>query len=172
MHWLLKFILKPWRLCFFYRVGGDAIQHRAVDHSRRSIEALLEIKPDYAHLQKGEQLIKVRPAEVQVGGDLVVVKPGEKIPLDGRVVEGISYVDTAALTGESVERRVQPGEEVLSGFLNTSGVLLIEVLKEEAQSTISKILELVEHAGGDKKKHLLNNLLLNLLAFIHQWWWE
>ncbi|HHX96948.1 MAG TPA: cadmium-translocating P-type ATPase [Clostridia bacterium] len=132
----------------FYRVG-DAIQHRAVDHSRRSIEALLEIKPDYAHLQKGEQLIKVRPAEVQVG-DLVVVKPGEKIPLDGRVVEGISYVDTAALTGESVERRVQPGEEVLSGFLNTSGVLLIEVLKEEAQSTISKILELVEHAG-DKK---------------------
>ncbi len=101
-----------------------------------------------------------------------MVKPGEKIPLDGRVVEGISYVDTAALTGESVERRVQPGEEVLSGFLNTSGVLLIEVLKEEAQSTISKILELVEHAGGDKKKHLLNNLLLNLLAFIHQWWWE
>lgn len=132
----------------FYRVG-EAVQDLAVDRSRRSIQALLEIRPDYANLQKENEIVRVSPTEVAVG-DLIVVKPGERVPLDGRIVEGNSFADTSALTGETVPRRVQVGEEILSGFINTSGLLTVEVTKEYGQSTVAKILDLVQHAGSKK----------------------
>ncbi len=132
----------------FYRVG-EAVQDLAVNRSRRSIQALLEIRPDYANLQKENEIVRVSPTEVAVG-DLIIVKPGERVPLDGKIMEGSSLVDTSALTGETVPRRVQAGEEILSGFINTSGLLLVEVTKEYGQSTIAKILDLVQNAGSKK----------------------
>ncbi|MGI6588732.1 MAG: heavy metal translocating P-type ATPase [Peptococcia bacterium] len=132
----------------FYRVG-EAVQDLAVNRSRRSIQALLEIRPDYANLQKENEIVRVSPTEVAVG-DLIVVKPGERVPLDGKIVEGNSLVDTSALTGETVPRRLQEGEEILSGFINTSGLLLVEVTKEYSQSTVAKILDLVQNASSKK----------------------
>ncbi|HHY05695.1 MAG TPA: cadmium-translocating P-type ATPase, partial [Clostridia bacterium] len=104
---------------------------------------------DYANLQKENEIVRVSPTEVAVG-DLIIVKPGERVPLDGKIMEGSSLVDTSALTGETVPRRVQAGEEILSGFINTSGLLLVEVTKEYGQSTIAKILDLVQNAGSKK----------------------
>jgi len=132
----------------FYLLG-EVFENMAVDHSRKSIGALMDIRPDYANLKAGDELKRVSPEAVRVG-DIILVKPGEKVPLDGKVIEGTSLVDTAALTGESVPRELEPGSEVLSGFINKSGVLTIEVTKEFGESTVVKILDLVENAGSRK----------------------
>ncbi|MEL7624434.1 MAG: heavy metal translocating P-type ATPase [Clostridiales bacterium] len=132
----------------FYQVG-EAFQRLAVNRSRKSISALMDIRPDYANLKAGHELHKVSPEEVGIG-DIIVVKPGEKIPLDGRILEGVSALDTSALTGESLPRDVERGDEVLSGSINKNGVLTIEVSKEFSESTISKILDLVQNASSKK----------------------
>ncbi|WP_320055301.1 heavy metal translocating P-type ATPase [Anaerosalibacter bizertensis] len=132
----------------FYQIG-ELFQDMAVGHSRKSIKALLDIRPDYANLKEGKNIRKVEPAEVKVG-DYIVVKPGEKIPLDGIVIEGNSTVDTSNLTGENVPRSVESGDSVLSGFVNNQGLLTIEVSKEFGESTVSKILDLVENASSKK----------------------
>lgn len=132
----------------FYQVG-ELFQDMAVDHSRKSISALMDIRPDYANKKVENDIKTVSPEEVNVG-DLIIVKPGEKIPLDGKVIDGKSTVDTSALTGESVPREVEEGTEVLSGFINKSGLLTIEVTKGFGDSTVSKILELVENASSRK----------------------
>ena len=134
----------------FYQVG-ELFQSVAVGRSRRSIAALMDIRPDYAHIERDGGLVQVDPEEVSVG-DTIVVKAGEKIPLDGVVTAGESTVDTAALTGEFLPRDVGVGSEVLSGCVNLSGVLRIEVKKAFGESTVSKILELVENAGSKKAK--------------------
>lgn len=132
----------------FYLVG-ELFEDMAVDNSRKSISELMDIRPDYANLQVGEELKKVSPDEVNIGNK-IVVKPGEKIPLDGKVIEGTSMVDTAALTGESVPRELKPGSDALSGFVNKNGVLTIEVTKGFGESTVSKILDLVQNASNKK----------------------
>jgi Cd2+/Zn2+-exporting ATPase len=132
----------------FYIVG-ELFQDIAVGRSRKSIKALLEIKPDYANLKSGIEILKVSPEEVKIG-DTIIVKPGEKVPLDGIVLDGTSFVDTAALTGESVPREVKETDEVLSGMINQSGLLTIEVKKTFGESSISRILELVENATSQK----------------------
>jgi Cd2+/Zn2+-exporting ATPase len=132
----------------FYQIG-EAFQRLAVKRSRSSISALMDIRPPFANLKEGGDLRKVRPETVKPG-DLIVVKPGEKVPLDGIVVLGHSALDTQALTGESLPRDVESGSEVLSGAINTSGLLEIRVTKEFSESTVSKILALVENAGSRK----------------------
>ncbi|TCT14867.1 Cd2+/Zn2+-exporting ATPase [Natranaerovirga pectinivora] len=132
----------------FYKVG-EFFQELAVNRSRRSISELMDIRPDFANLKSNEGLIKVSPEEVGIG-DIIVVKPGEKVPLDGKVIEGYSMVDTSALTGESVPREVEAGNDVLSGCINKNGVLTIEVTKEFDESTVSKILDLVQNASSRK----------------------
>lgn len=132
----------------FYLVGV-LFQDMAVDHSRKSISSLMDIRPDYANLQIGDELKKVSPEDVNIG-DIIVVKPGEKIPLDGKVIGGISMVDTSALTGESVPRELEPGKDALSGFINKNGVLTVEVTKDFGESTVSKILDLVQNASSKK----------------------
>lgn len=132
----------------FYLLG-ELFEDMAVDHSRKSISALMDIRPDYANLKVGDDLEKVSPDEVSIG-DIIVVKPGEKIPLDGKVIEGTSMVDTAALTGESVPRELEPGSNALSGFINKNGVLTVEVTKEFGESTVSKVLDLVQNASSKK----------------------
>ncbi|QKN24074.1 heavy metal translocating P-type ATPase [Caproicibacterium lactatifermentans] len=132
----------------FYLVG-ELFEDMAVDNSRKSISELMDIRPDYANLRVGEELKKVSPDEVNIGNK-IVVKPGEKIPLDGKVIEDTSMVDTAALTGESVPRELKPGSDALSGFVNKNGVLTIEVTKEFGESTVSKILDLVQNASNKK----------------------
>ena len=132
----------------FYLVG-ELFEDMAVDNSRKSISESMDIRPDYANLQVGEELKKVSPDEVNIGNK-IVVKPGEKIPLDGKVIEGTSMVDTAALTGESVPRELKPGSDALSGFVNKNGVLTIEVTKGFGESTVSKILDLVQNASNKK----------------------
>lgn len=132
----------------FYQVG-ELFQRLAVNRSRRSITALMDIRPDYANLKDGEQIRRVAPEEVGIG-DLILVKPGEKVPLDGVVTEGRSSLDTSALTGESLPRDAEPGSEVLSGSINKNGVLTMAVSKEFGDSTISKILDLVQNATSKK----------------------
>ncbi len=132
----------------FYQVG-EAFQRLAVNRSRKSISALMDIRPDFANLKTGNEIRKVSPEEVGIG-DLILVKPGEKIPLDGRIAEGSSALDTSALTGESLPRDVVPGDEVLSGSINKNGVLIVEVSKEFGESTISRILDLVQNASSKK----------------------
>lgn len=132
----------------FYQVG-EFIQGIAVNRSRKSIASLMDIRPDYANLKVGHEFKKVSPDDVKVG-DFIVVKPGEKVPLDGKVVEGKSMLDTSALTGESVPRQVDVGSEVLSGFINKNGLLTIEVAKEFGESTVTKILDLVQNASSKK----------------------
>jgi len=132
----------------FYLIG-ELFQDMAVDHSRKSITSLMDIRPDYANLKIGSELQKVSPEEVGIG-DTIVIKPGEKFPLDGRVVEGFSMVDTSALTGESLLRELEPGMDALSGFVNKNGVLTVEVTKEYGESTVSKILNLVQNASSRK----------------------
>ncbi len=134
----------------FYQVG-ECFQSYAVNRSRKSITELMNIKPDYAVVIRDEKEEEVDPGEVQIG-EVVLVKPGEKIPLDGVILEGSSALDTVALTGESVPRDVKVGETVLSGCVNISGVIKIKVEKEYGQSTVSKILELVENATDKKSK--------------------
>lgn len=132
----------------FYLVG-ELFQGIAVGRSRKSISALMDIRPDYANLKIGDEIKKVSPEEVSIG-DIIIVKPGEKVPLDGKVIEGNSMVNTAALTGESVPRELEPGNDALSGFINTNGVLTIEVTKDFGDSTVSKILDLVQNASSRK----------------------
>ena len=130
---------------------GEYFQHSAVEKSRKSIQTLMDIRPDYANLEKDGRLEKVDPSAVRKN-DVIVVKTGEKIPLDGIVTEGEALVDTAALTGESVPVRSKAGDSVLSGCINTNGLLKISVTKEFGESTVSKILEMVEHAASKKTK--------------------
>lgn len=130
---------------------GEYFQHKAVEKSRKSIKQLMDISPDYANVEKDGKLVKVNPIEVKKG-DIIAVKTGEKIPLDGTVIEGEALVDTSALTGESVPISVRPQDNVLSGCINTNGFLKISVSKEFGESTVSKILELVEHAASKKAK--------------------
>ncbi|MDR1605329.1 MAG: cadmium-translocating P-type ATPase [Gracilibacteraceae bacterium] len=132
----------------FYQVG-EAFQAYAVGRSRKSITALMDIRPDFANLKSGSEIKRVSPEEVKAG-DLIVVRPGEKIPLDGVVTDGRSALDTSALTGESLPRDVEPGAEVLSGSINQSGLLTIEVTKPFGESTVAKILDLVQNASGAK----------------------
>ncbi len=134
----------------FY-VVGELFQDLAVNRSRRSIKALLEIKPRYARVQRNGKTEKVSPEEVSVG-NTILVKPGEKIPLDGKVINGNSFVDTSALTGESVPRKVMPGDEVLAGMVNQAGLITVEVTRVFSDSSISKILEMVENATAKKAK--------------------
>ncbi len=137
----------------FYQVG-ELFQGYAVGKSRKSISTLMDIRPDYANIEQNGQLVEVDPDEIKIG-DIIVVKPGEKIPLDGVVAEGSSTVDTAALTGESVPRSVSVGKEVISGCINQDGLLKIRVTKEFGESTVSKILDLVENSSS-KKAHAEN----------------
>ena len=132
----------------FYKVG-EYFQDLAVNRSRKSISDLMDIRPDFANLKAVDGIRKVSPEEVSIG-DIIIVKPGEKIPLDGIVIEGNSMVDTSALTGESVPREVMKDNDVLSGFINKNGVLTIEVTKEFEESTVSKILDLVQNASNRK----------------------
>jgi Cd2+/Zn2+-exporting ATPase len=132
----------------FYQVG-ELFQSYAVDRSRKSIAGLMDIRPDYANVRRGDGLEKVDPDEVKVG-EIIVIKPGEKIPLDAQVIEGASALDTSALTGESAPREVAPGDDLLSGCINISGLLAARATKEFGESTVSKILDLVENAGSKK----------------------
>ena len=132
----------------FYQVG-ELFQSYAVGKSRKSIASLMDIRPDYANVKKGDELVKVDPDEVQIG-DIIVIRAGEKIPLDGKVIEGSSMIDTSALTGESVPREVEVGSDILSGCININGVITAEVTKEFGESTVSKILDLVENASSKK----------------------
>lgn len=134
----------------FYQVG-ELFQSYAVDKSRKSIASLMDIRPDYANIEKDGKIEKVDPDEVKIG-DIIIVKTGEKIPLDGVVVEGRSSLDTMALTGESVPRVVKTEDEVLSGCINKDGLLKIRVTKEFGESTVSRILDLVENASSKKSK--------------------
>ena len=134
----------------FYQVG-ELFQSYAVDKSRKSISNLMDIRPDYANLLKDEKEEKVDPDEIKIG-DIIIVKPGEKVPLDGIVIEGSSMLDTKALTGESIPKKAIVGAEVLSGCINKEGILKIKVTKEFEESTVSKILDLVENAGSKKSK--------------------
>jgi len=134
----------------FYQVG-ELFQDRAVDKSRRSIAGLMDIRPDYANVKRGDELIQMDPDEVKVG-DIIVIKAGERVPLDGKVIEGNSMVDASALTGESVPREVEAGDEILSGCININGVITVEVTKEYEESTVSKILDLVENASSKKSR--------------------
>ena len=137
----------------FYQVG-ELFQSYAVNRSRQSITELMDICPEYANIEEDGQLKQVDPDDVQVG-DIIVVKSGERIPLDGKVVFGDSMVDTSALTGESVPRKVAEGDDVISGCVNGSGLLRVQVAKEFDDSTVAKILELVENASS-KKAHVEN----------------
>ena len=134
----------------FYQVG-ELFQSYAVDQSRKSITALMDIRPDYANMEVDGQLQQVDPEDVAVG-DTIVIKPGERIPLDGVVLEGSTTVDTAALTGESLPREAGPGDDVISGCVNLSGLLRVQVTRPFEESTVSKILDLVENASGRKAK--------------------
>ncbi len=134
----------------FYQIG-EFFQDYALDKSRKSISSLMDIRPDYANVVKGKDTVKVNPSEVKIG-DIIVVKSGEKIPLDGIVESGDSALNTSALTGESKFRKVDIGDEVLSGSINISGILKIKVTKEFSESTVSKILELVENASNRKSE--------------------
>lgn len=132
----------------FYQIG-ELFQSYAVEKSRKSIASLMDIRPDYANVKRNEELVKTDPNEVNVG-DIIVIKAGERIPLDCRVLDGCSMIDTSALTGESLPREVNAGCELLSGCININGVLTAEVAKEFGESTASKILDLVENASSKK----------------------
>lgn len=135
---------------FFYQVG-ELFQDFAVNRSRKSIASLMDIRPDYANVKRNGELVRVDPEEVSAD-EIIVVKSGEKIPLDGKVIDGFSNVDTSALTGESVPREITVGSEVLSGCINLNGVLTVQVTKEFGESTVAKILDLVENASSKKAK--------------------
>jgi Cd2+/Zn2+-exporting ATPase len=132
----------------FYQIG-ELFQDAAVNRSRKSIKELMDIRPDYANLKAAEGTIQTAPEKVKIG-DIIIIKPGEKVPLDGKVVGGKSMLDTSALTGESVPREIKAGDEILSGFINKNGVLEVEVTKEYSESTVSRILYLVENASSKK----------------------
>jgi len=137
----------------FYQIG-EMFQDMAVNRSRKSIKELMNIRPDYANLATDGKTVRVPPEEVPVGAQIIVM-PGERVPLDGRIKEGSSMVDTSALTGESVPREVGDGDEILAGFININGVVTVEVTKKFGESTVSKILDMVQNASS-KKSHTEN----------------
>lgn len=134
----------------FYQIG-EIFQDYAVDKSKKSITKLMDIRPDYANVKREDKILKVKPEEVKIN-EIIVVKPGEKIPLDGIVIDGKSMLDTSSLTGESLPKNVKKDEEVLSGCINQSGTITIKVTKEYGESTVHKILDLVENASNKKSK--------------------
>ncbi len=134
----------------FYQVG-ELFQSYAVDKSRKSIANLMDIRPDYANVYRDGKLEKLNPDEVKIG-ETIVIKPGEKVPFDGRIVEGKTTLDMKALTGEALPKEVEEGEEILSGGINLNGTIKVEVTKEYGESTVSKILDLVENASSKKAK--------------------
>ena len=134
----------------FYQIG-ELFQDYAVDKSRKSIASLMDIRPDFANVERNGDVEKVDPDNVKIG-EIIIVKPGEKIPLDGNVIEGKSSLDTKALTGEALPRDVVEGEEVISGCINLNGVIKVKVTKEYGESTVNKILDLVENASSKKSK--------------------
>ena len=134
----------------FYQIG-ELFQSYAVGKSRKNISELMDIRPDYANIERDGKLEKVDPDEVEIGS-IIVVQPGEKIPIDGVVAEGTSSLNTSALTGESLPREAEPGDEVMSGCINMTGVLKIRTIKEFGESTVSKILELVENSSSRKSR--------------------
>lgn len=134
----------------FYQIG-ELFQSYAVGKSRRNISELMDIRPDYANIEKDGKLEKVDPDEVEIGS-VIVVQPGEKVPIDGVILEGTTTLNTSALTGESLPRNAKPGDEIISGCINMTGVLKIRTTKEFGESTVSKILELVENSSSRKSK--------------------
>ena len=134
----------------FYQIG-EWFQSYAVGRSRKNISELMDIRPDYANVETAGGLVQVDPDDVEVG-TIIIVQPGEKIPIDGIIVEGNSTLNTVALTGESLPREVSEGAEVISGCINLNGVLKIQTTKEFGESTASKILELVEDASSRKSR--------------------
>lgn len=134
----------------FYQIG-EWFQSYAVGKSRRNISELMDIRPDYANVEQDGQLTQIDPDEVEIGS-IIVVQPGEKVPIDGVVMEGSSSLNTSALTGESLPREISVGEEVISGCINLTGVLKIQTTKEFGESTVSRILDLVENASSRKSK--------------------
>ena len=134
----------------FYQIG-ELFQDYAINKSRKSIADLMDIRPDYANVVRNGETIKVDPDEVNIGEE-IIVKPGEKIALDGKIIDGYSVIDTSALTGESLPREVSPGDDILSGCVNMSGLIRIKVSKEFGESTVSKILDLVENASSKKSE--------------------
>ncbi len=134
----------------FYQIG-ELFQSYAVDKSRKSISNLMDIRPDFANVERNGTLEKLEPDDVKIG-EIIIVKPGEKVPLDGRIIEGKSTLDTKALTGESLPREVTEGEEIISGSINLNSVIKIQVTKKYEESTVSKILDLVENASSRKSK--------------------
>ena len=134
----------------FYQVG-ELFQSYAVGKSRRNVSELMDIRPDYANIEKGGEIVRVDPDEVAIGS-VIIVNPGEKVPLDGIVESGESSLNTSALTGESVPRDVKPGDEIVSGCINMSGVLHIRTTREFGESTVSKVLDLVENASSRKSR--------------------
>ena len=141
---------------------GEFLQHRAVDKSRKSILALMDIRPEYANVEINGEVIRKNPDEVNIG-DIIVVKAGEKVPLDGIVIDGNSFLDTSSLTGESILKEVKINDEVLSGVVNTDGLLKIRVEKEYKDSAVSKIIELVENASSRKSFALLLVIIPSLI---------
>lgn len=134
----------------FYQIG-ELFQSYAVSKSRKSIADLMDIRPDYANLKQGDQILRTDPEDVKIG-DIIIIKPGERIPLDSKVIEGVSMVDTSSLTGESVPRDIDIGSDLLSGCININGVITAEVTKEFGESTVTKILDLVENASSKKSQ--------------------
>ena len=132
----------------FYQIG-EWFQSYAVSRSRQSITALMDIRPDYANVERDGKLVQVDPDEVAVG-EIITVKPGERVPIDGEIISGRSALDTSALTGESLPREVEEGMEVISGCINQTGILKIKTTKEFGESTVAKILDLVENASSRK----------------------
>lgn len=132
----------------FYAVG-EYLQDRAVDHSRKSISALLNIQPEYANLKENGGMRQVKPEEVEIG-QTIIIKPGEKVPLDGEIMDGTSFVDTSALTGESVPRKAEKGEKILAGMINGQGLLTVQVSKPYKDSSVARILDMVEKASERK----------------------
>ena len=130
---------------------GEMLQDSAVEKSKESVSSLMNIRPDYANIETSGKLIKKSPENVKIG-EIIKVKTGEKIPLDGIVIDGSASIDASALTGESVPRNIKIGDKAVSGCINTNGLLTIRVEKEFGESTVSKILELVEHASSKKAK--------------------
>ena len=134
----------------FYQIG-ELFQSYAVGRSRKSISSLMDIRPDYANIEVNGKLIQKAPEEI-MPGDIIIIKPGEKIPLDGIVINGNSTINTSALTGESVPREVSAGDDVISGCVNLNGLIYVKVTKEFENSTVSKILELVENSSEKKSR--------------------
>ena len=139
-------ITKAIAVMLFYQIG-ELFQSYAVGKSRRNITELMDIRPDYANIENDGKLEKVDPDEVEVGS-VIVVQPGEKVPIDGVIVEGNSSLNTSALTGESLPRSAKAGDEIISGCINMTGVLKIKTTKEFDESTVSKILELIEESSS------------------------